>query len=97
MLELLFSIGLGQDLGLSCPNGFTNFIDKCVWIPSSLPTVSTYGGAVATCQAAGRQVLTVSSLYLLEGIRTYLKKSAATADLWIGSVAGQFRSSKTKF
>ena len=87
----MFSTGQGGDVGvrITCPNGFTNFIDKCVWIPPSLPAASTYGEAVASCQTAGRQILTVSSLYMYEGIRTYLQNMAPTINLWIGPAAGQ--------
>ena len=73
----------------SCPVGFNYFIDKCVWITPSLPVASTYGEAVASCQTAGRQILNVNSIFLYEGIRTYLQNTNATANLWIGPVAGE--------
>ena len=71
-----------------CPDNFTNFIDKCVLIPTALPNASTYGEAVASCLAAGRQILNVSSLVLAEGIRSYLQNSGASVNLWIRQISG---------
>jgi hypothetical protein len=75
-------------LGISCPDNFTNFIDKCISIPANLPAPVTYSVAAAACTSLGQQMLTVGSLYLQEGIRSYLNNTNATSSLWIGRVAG---------
>jgi hypothetical protein len=80
--------GLGESAGFTCPDGFINFIDKCVWIPTSLPPVVTYSEAVTSCRAAGRQILNVTSLAMFEGIRGYLRNISANASLWVGLAPG---------
>jgi len=73
----------------NCPAGFTSFIDTCVKIPSTLPSKSSYAAAVSSCLAAGQQILSVGSLPMNEGIRSYLNNITANANMWIGQVAGQ--------
>jgi hypothetical protein len=75
-------------LGLTCPDGFTHFIDKCIWIPPNLPVSVTFAEATVSCLSAGQQILNVGSLYLHEGLIIYLKDTAATANLWVGPVEG---------
>ena len=75
--------GKSQYRKLSCPSGFSHFIDACLKI-STLPTPVDYETAEKTCQDDGSQLLKVQSFFLNAGLKSYLLNVSSSSSLWVG-------------
>ena len=74
--------GAGTYDRISCPPGFSHFLDTCLALPSSL-SATTYSAAAASC-GAGSRLLQSGGLLFWEAVRLYLAESGWAGQVWAG-------------